>query len=226
MQRVVFVEPETPGNVGALARVMANFGLKELVLVNPCEINGDTKARAMHAWDIIEQAECMSFEEAISGFDNVIGTTAKVFSDHNTTRAYVTPRELSSQLKKTEGRYCFVFGRESCGLNNQELRKCDINVHIECAPEYATLNITHAAAIIFYELFSEKINLVRKSKTKEKEALVDLFEKLAFSLELRNPENAVKQFKNVISRSFISGSEAKGISGVISKAEEKVHRNV
>ncbi len=32
---VVFVEPETPGNIGFLARTMKNFGLSQLVLINP-----------------------------------------------------------------------------------------------------------------------------------------------------------------------------------------------
>ena len=32
---IVFVECETPGNIGFLARTMANFGLKNLVLINP-----------------------------------------------------------------------------------------------------------------------------------------------------------------------------------------------
>ena len=32
---VVFVECESPGNVGFLARTMGNFGLNKLVLINP-----------------------------------------------------------------------------------------------------------------------------------------------------------------------------------------------
>lgn len=222
MHRVVFVEPETPGNVGALARLMANFGLSELVLVNPCEMDGEAKARAIHAWPIIQKAKRMSFDEAIEGFDNIIAPTAKVSSDRSTTRAFLTPRELAEKLKGTKGRYCLVFGRESCGLKNHELRKCDITVHINCSPEYRTMNITHAAAIVFYELFSEKTNPVRRSVPREKRDMVDLFERLAFSVDMRNPENAVKQFNNVVSRAFISGSEANGIAGVFSRAYKKI----
>jgi len=32
---IVFVEPESEDNIGALARVMANFDFKNLILVNP-----------------------------------------------------------------------------------------------------------------------------------------------------------------------------------------------
>ena len=224
---MVFVEPETPGNVGALARVMANFGLKELVLVNPCEIreDGEARALAMHAWSIVANARRMSFEEAIEGFDNIIGTTARIASDMNTTRAYMTPRELAKAMKEFEGDICIVFGRESSGLTNEELRKCDMVVHIPCSPEYPTLNITHAAAIIFYELFTEKRNPYRLGNPRQKEEVIRLFEELAYSLNLRNPENAVKQFRNVISRAFISGSEARGIAGVLSRALRREKQN-
>ncbi|MCD4739909.1 TrmJ/YjtD family RNA methyltransferase [archaeon] len=227
MHRVVFVEPETPGNIGALARTMANFGLKELVLVNPCEIDEKAKARAVGALPILENAQIMAFNKAIHGFDAVIGTTARVYSDYNTTRAFVTPRELSKQFKKTKGNYCFVLGRESSGLKNNELRKCDISVHIPCSPGYRALNITHAAAILFYELFSEKENKSRTSTQRQKQDMLTLFEKLALSVDMRNPKNAVKQFNSVISRAFVSGSEAQGISGVLSRAYDRMEkRNV
>lgn len=222
MHRVVFLEPETPGNVGALARAMANFGLKELVLVNPCELDEKTRARAVRAWPLVQKAKKTSFEEAIKGFDNVIGATARVHSDRNTTRAYVTPKELARELTKTKGAYCFVFGRESSGLTNEELRQCDITVHIPCTPGHRALNVTHAAVILFYELFSEKENTTRKSDERQKKDMIKLFQRLALSLDMRNPENAVKQFKSVVSRAFISGSEAKGISGVFSKAHKKI----
>ena len=44
--KIVLVEPQHPGNVGAVARVMANFGIDDLALVNGCEINDDGFARS------------------------------------------------------------------------------------------------------------------------------------------------------------------------------------
>ena len=39
--KIILVEPQHPGNVGAVARVMANFGIDDLALVNGCKINDD-----------------------------------------------------------------------------------------------------------------------------------------------------------------------------------------
>ena len=48
--KVVLVRPQSEGNIGAIARSMMNFGLKDLVLVNPeCAIGMEARRRAMHA---------------------------------------------------------------------------------------------------------------------------------------------------------------------------------
>ncbi|MFC2174587.1 RNA methyltransferase [archaeon] len=212
---VILVEPENPGTIGFVARAMNNFGLSELILVNPCDVTMMTKARAMHSFQIVKKAKTVkTFAEAVEGFDELIATTAKPSTDNNTTRSYLTPRELASTHAK--GRYALVFGRESRGLTNKELRACDTVVHIE-TPGYPVMNITHAAAIVFYELFSSKTSTRRTSNSREKETLVRLFKEAAGSSGLRNPENAVKMFRNVVSRAFISGGEARGIAVVLSR---------
>ena len=50
---VVFMEPETPGNIGFLARTMKNFGFGQLVLINPCELENEAYYQSMHAREII-----------------------------------------------------------------------------------------------------------------------------------------------------------------------------
>ena len=50
MIEVILFEPEHPGNVGAIARVMKNFGFSSLVLINPkCKIDEECRRRAVHA---------------------------------------------------------------------------------------------------------------------------------------------------------------------------------
>ena len=53
---VVFVEPESPGNIGFLARTMKNFGLTNLVLINPCELKNESYFQAMHARDVVSNS--------------------------------------------------------------------------------------------------------------------------------------------------------------------------
>ncbi len=74
--RVVLVEPMYQGNVGSVARAMKNFGYSDLVLINPCELEGQARAMSSHARDVLEGARIVStLEEAVKGADLLIGTT-------------------------------------------------------------------------------------------------------------------------------------------------------
>ncbi len=60
--RIVLVEPAGPLNVGAIARVMKNMGLRQLVLVNPqCDpLGAEARQMAVHAPNILEQAQIVA----------------------------------------------------------------------------------------------------------------------------------------------------------------------
>ena len=68
----------------------------------------------------------------------------------------MTPRELSEVLAQQAGTVGIVFGREGTGLNDHELSLCDAIVTIPASVAYQTLNLSHAAAIMFYELFNSE----------------------------------------------------------------------
>ena len=221
MYTVVFVEPESSGNIGSLARVMKNFGLKELILVNPkCEINGETRARAKHAFEIVERARIVKSFGKIGDFDFVIGTTGKITPDYDDVRCAISPKELAEQIK-TKGKIAIVLGREGIGLKNEELALCDIVVHIPTDEKYPVMNITHAAAIVFYELFSSKQELVRKADRKEKEVLFDYFDEIVCGLSgIRDKKKVAKVFRNVVNRSLIAGKEAHTLAGVFKEIKK------
>ena len=65
--RIVLVGPKFEGNVGAIARSMANFDINELYLVNPsCEIGDDARRRAKHGNDILDNAVTVtSMDDAV-----------------------------------------------------------------------------------------------------------------------------------------------------------------
>ena len=55
---VIFVSPKYQGNIGSLARIMKNFDLEDLILVNPqTEINDEAYKYAMHGDNILKNAK-------------------------------------------------------------------------------------------------------------------------------------------------------------------------
>jgi tRNA (cytidine32/uridine32-2'-O)-methyltransferase len=74
--RVVLVEPQHSGNIGAVARAMKNMALSQLVLVRPVDhLAMEARMMAMHAFDILQQARVVaSLAEAVAEAGYVVGT--------------------------------------------------------------------------------------------------------------------------------------------------------
>ena len=95
---IVLVEPRYDGNVGSVARVMKNFGFRNLVVVNGPEIGPEGRKNSMHALDIVQSAvKLKRFDEVLERFDIVVGTSAKTGGDSNHLRTPVFPEELATR---------------------------------------------------------------------------------------------------------------------------------
>jgi len=153
---VVVVEPETPGNVGTIARAMKNFGLDDLKLVDPPEIEtgGEAYGFAGHAReDVLPNAETVSFDEVVANY-HTVGTTAITGEDDRSHERFPfkTPVELRESLTAVDAPTAIVFGREGRGLNNEELARLDEVCSIPASEAYPVLNLGQAATVLLYEL--------------------------------------------------------------------------
>src|SRR3954469_24874845 len=78
--RVVLVRPHYPGNLGATARVMRNFGLTDLVLVDPVCSTNDLEARRMatHGLAVLDAARVVpDLGAALTDCVYTLATSAK-----------------------------------------------------------------------------------------------------------------------------------------------------
>lgn len=221
---VVLVEPEFSGNIGFIARVMMNFNFQNLILVNPRVGLDDTAyIFASHAGSVLDGARIVSsLDEIVSEFDFLVGTTSKVGGDYNVLRVPITPRQLAESLIDVEGKVALLFGRESIGLTNRELGLCDVVVTIPSSEVYPVLNVSHAVAIILYELYVSGLRgrgfslKFREASRVEKEFLLKYFDRLLEAVDYPEYKRRIARtiFRHVIGRSFISGREAHTLMGV------------
>lgn len=226
----VFVEPKTPGNIGFLARTMKNFGLKKLVLINPCELENSAYYQAVHARELVQDAPIYgSIEEFIDDNEitTVVGTTGTAGGSYNIPRIPITPHELASNIA-TGGNVALLFGREGEGLSNEELELCDVLVTIPTSDEYPIMNISHAAAIVFYEIFQQKkdypIDNMDIADYEDKQVINELCDEIISQLEYpdhkrRNVEIITKR---IIGRAFIAGREAKTLRGTLNRINNRI----
>ncbi|MGQ9468210.1 MAG: RNA methyltransferase [Nitrososphaerales archaeon] len=178
---VALVEPVYEINVGHVARVMKNFGLEGLLLINPKVDLIKARKFASHGVDILEKAKEISFDELTKSFNMIVGTTAIAAKrPSKILRKALTPEGLAENLKDFSGNICLLFGREAIGLKNEELKLCDLVVSIDTGTDYKTLNISHSVAIILYEISKQKIEAHEEMASREdKERTIEYSVKLA-----------------------------------------------
>lgn len=227
---IVFVECETPGNIGFLARTMANFGLKNLVLINPPVLAQEAYYQATHGKYIVENALIYPTLEDFyksKRIDFKIASTGVAGGSYNLSRIPLKPEQLGENIN-INNKIAILFGREGNGLTNNEIEDCDLCVSIPTDPTYPILNISHAAAIIFYELFKNKheypVEGIEESTSIEKEYLIKDMNELIDCLDIpeHKKKNGLKSFKNIINRAFITGREAHTLKGILRRLKLKM----
>jgi TrmH family RNA methyltransferase len=225
---IILVEPKYGLNIGYVARTMKNFGVNRLILTGIDKIPPSAYRFSSHARELLEKAEVMSYEDAIKGFEVVVGTTAKrAFRSSNVVRSTLLPEEVVPFLKNRSS-VGLVLGRDTTGLRNDELEKCDFVVSIPTGTEYATLNISHALAILLYVLRRvEMTEPLRKAPLRsEREKMMEYIDKILESIEF--PEHrrlrVVKTFNKMVLQSDLRREDLVTILGFMRRVWLKVSR--
>ncbi len=155
LTRIVLVGTTHPGNIGAVARAMKNMALDCLCLVAPRHFpHAEATARASGADDLLANARvCATLDEAVADCALVIGASAR---PRAIACPRLTPRECAERIAAAPPgvQAAVVFGREHSGLTNEELDRCQYQLHIPSNPAFPSLNLAAAAQIVAYELYA------------------------------------------------------------------------
>lgn len=222
--RVVVVGPKFEGNVGAIARCMANFNVEELYLVNPCEIGETALHRAKHGDYILQNAVTVdNFEDAVKGCFLVVGTSGVVTKgEKNYTRIPVSVREFAECCRGYREKIAIVFGREDIGLLETELNRCDVLVTIPAGDQYPVMNLSHSVAVVLYEMFQQEKMPVRAepADSAEKERMFLFFRELLDQIDYTEArkEATCIMFRRMMGRSIPTKQEFNTIMGVFGDA--------
>jgi len=154
--RVVLVQPHYAGNLGSVARAMANFGLNHLALVAPYADPHSEEARrlATHGEEILQSARIVAtLDEAVSDCGVVLGTSGNVEGIYRT-QNYGRPDEMLPRISGAMDRTpcALVFGPEPSGLSNAEVARCHGLIRMLTDSKTPSLNLSHAVAICLHEL--------------------------------------------------------------------------
>lgn len=228
--RIVLVEPAGPLNVGSIARVMKNFELHHLVLVNPqCDpLSAEAMKMAVHAKEILESAVVVkTLPEALQGCVRAIATTGRV-------RSWEVPLEnpraaLPWLLEEPEELSALIFGREDRGLSNEELNYAQRFVRIPTSESYSSLNLATAVAICCYELSqsaeifaTQTLPATELAPMEVVETYYQQLEALLLTIGYLYPHTAasrMEKFRHLYNRAHLQTGEVAMLRGILRQVE-------
>jgi tRNA/rRNA methyltransferase len=227
---VILTEPQLAENIGAVARVMANFGLSELRLVAPRD--GWPQARAWASasgadWPLDEAKVFARVEDAIADLQLTLAATAR---PRETELPVVTPREAAGELRAAAAsgqRVGLLFGGERAGLATPHIALCQAIVTVPIDPRFRSLNLAQAVAICAYEwrvleAAGPPPGFQPAAPPADQATMLGLYEHLERELDAAGffhpPEKRASMVRNLrvaLSRARFTDQEARTFRGVV-----------
>jgi tRNA (cytidine32/uridine32-2'-O)-methyltransferase len=152
--RIILNETIHPANIGAAARAMKTMAQDCLYLVKPRFFPSPSAyALASGGGAILEQAQVTtSLSEALADCQLILATAGR---DSTLNFPSLELREaaiIARQYQSAGNQVGIVFGTESTGLSNAELKFCHYQVRIPTSAEFSSLNLAQAVQVVCYEL--------------------------------------------------------------------------
>lgn len=227
---IILNEPQLAENIGAVARVMANFGLHELRLIRPRDGWPQDRAWACASgahWPLDDAKVFDRLEDAAADLRLLYATTAR---PRETQLPVITPREAARELQDARGqgwRTGVLFGGERAGLETSDIALCQAIVTVPIDPRFRSLNLGQAVAITAYEWRLTQLDRPPPAFREgpppaDQEMMLGLYEHLEAELELSGffhpPEKKPAMVRNLrvaLNRARFSEQEARTFRGVI-----------
>ena len=149
--RVILIEPQNPANVGFIARLLANFGLSDWVLVGAPElVASDAERTGAAALDTLAAARrADNLADALRGCSCSIAFTARA-GKHRQPVVLPKLRLACADWLGGDATPALVFGREDRGLETEEVEQCSFICTIPTLG-LESMNLSHAVGLVLYE---------------------------------------------------------------------------
>jgi len=226
---IVLNKPKYPGNVGSVARCARNMGIEKISVVGNRDLAlEEMRQMATHfAAGIVDRIQHFDrLDEALARFHYIVGTTSRRGSARG---PVVSPREMAARLVdiSQDNKVALLIGPEDTGLSNDDLRFCHLLVTIPTSKHNKSINLSHAAMILCYEIFVSHMEPMeaftpRLAASAELEGMYDHLKGLLMKIGFLNPENPefwMMHIRRFLGRTNLFSKEVKIIRGICRQLE-------
>ncbi len=239
--KIILIEPQTPGNIGAVARAMKTMSLSQLILIKPKIFpHKDAYIRATNATNILDNCVVAdTLVEVISDCTLVIGSSIRDRGD------FVPPLTVKQAAKKiveesAKSSIALIFGTESSGMTGKDIRLCNYYGFIPSNPDFSSLNLASAVQIFCYEIYQESL-LIDSSANKKRlnseidntdypsnkqlSFFYDKFEEILVKSQFINPKHPgliMQRLRGLFNRARLNHKEISILQGILSSVKQKM----
>jgi tRNA/rRNA methyltransferase len=227
---VILNEPQLAENIGAVARVMANFGLSDLRMVRPRDGWPQERAWASASgadWPLDNARIFDRLEDAAGDLQRLYATTAR---PREVRLPLITPREAAGALATATDQGLatgYLFGGERAGLETGDIALCQAIITIPIDQKFRSLNLAQAVAINAYEwrmTIADRPPPAFRAEDPPADLteLVGFYEQLERELDASGfffpPEKTpsmVRNLRAIFARSAMTSQETRTLRGVV-----------
>lgn len=219
---LVLVAPQDIVNIASAVRICRNFGITDLRLVTPAIFDPwRIEGIAHNTGELVDTIRIFdTLDAAVEDCGLVVGLTARGrTAKRQLLRPRAAAREIVDSLPSAPA--AMVAGREDKGLSNAELDRCHLLVTIPTSPDYPSLNLAQAVALMSYETWlarggeDQPVKPPRKvvdpALASQLEMLFADWEQALWIIEFfktRQPESVMRSLREVMYRARMDGREA------------------
>jgi len=250
--RIVLVRPKYPANLGAIARVAGNFGIRDVRVVSPepecaqwrqnSEAQKLAVAHAAEIFSSIQEHETLG--QALAGVDRSIAFTRRPGRNRQAALPYFDL--LTTQLLHSLS-IALVFGNETMGLSEGEVLQCTSPAFIPTSAHLGSMNLSHAVAVVAsrtfelqsrHDLTQGLANRLQQPKAQgdehdlpakhdERDALYLHWREALLKVGLNqagNPDRMLRGIRNCLESRTLSRREISLFRGFLSRVIQSNHR--
>ena len=228
---IALIKPQMGENIGAAARAMANFGLSELIIVNPRDGWPNEKATAVSAgatWILDNAKICATTADATQEKTIIFATSG---TPRQLDKPLISPSEavtLISQAIQDGHRPVVLFGNERLGLDQIDLISADYIVTYPTDFKFPSLNLAQSVAVFSYlwavrggDKMPDGWHIPNHEAAPRKyfenlfDFLISELDEIGFFWPADRRENMVETLKNSLVRAQFSESEINLFRGAL-----------
>ena len=228
--RLILVSPLYAGNVGACARVAANFDVQDIAIISPrCQWKSPqaltyAKGPARNYLDLFKQWDHLA--QALDGCSHAIAFTRR---QGHLRQPSVRLDELSTLVLRTQQKIALVFGPEDFGLNAEDAALCNHICTFSTAAVMPSMNLSHAVAVVLSRLYEDRSRCSANTEEIEPTAIVSEHEELfahwrntmihAGMTTGGNPDRMMAHFRRALQRASLTARDIGLFRAFLSKVQ-------